>query len=78
MIPILFLSSQANSAIGSVVVQLCRMLKLRAIAVVRPSGDFEKIATELKTFGASEARRCCLLAQARLLLCRWCWRSRES
>lgn len=44
----------SNGAIGSVVVQLCRMLKLRAIAVVRPSPDFDKIAAELKTFGAVE------------------------
>lgn len=38
------------------VIQLCRMLKLRAIAIVRQGGDYDKIVTELKTFGASEAR----------------------
>ena len=42
----------ANSTVGQVVIQLCSLLKLRAIAVVREVGDFEKNSTWLKSLGA--------------------------
>jgi trans-2-enoyl-CoA reductase len=47
----------ATSAVGTCVIQLCRMLKLRAIAVVRPpaeGGDIEEVARRLRALGASE------------------------
>ena len=48
----------ANSTIGTCVIQLCRMLKLRAIAVVRAKdGDeLEQAAKRLKALGAAEVR----------------------
>jgi hypothetical protein len=49
----------ANSTVGTCVIQLCRMLKLRAIAVVRDPGDaddYQKVVTRLKALGASEVR----------------------
>ena len=49
----------ANSTVGTCVIQLCRMLKLRAVAVVRDPGhaeDWEKVVTRLKALGASEVR----------------------
>jgi len=44
----------ATSTVGQCVVQLCAMLKLRAIAVVRSRKDFDKTAAWLKSLGASE------------------------
>ena len=47
----------ANSTVGTCVIQLCRMLKLRAVAVVRDRGDaaeFEATSSRLKSLGASE------------------------
>ena len=44
----------ATSAVGQCVIQLCSMLKLRAIAIVRERKDFEKTEAWLKTLGASE------------------------
>jgi trans-2-enoyl-CoA reductase len=44
----------ANSTIGTIIIQLCRMLKLRTVAIVRDSGDFDKTATWLKSLGATE------------------------
>jgi len=46
----------ANSTVGSCVIQLCRMLKLRAIAVIRQRDvpEFEETAGRLKAMGASE------------------------
>lgn len=47
----------ANSTVGTCVIQLCRMLKLRAIAVVRDPGDgddYQKVVARLKALGASE------------------------
>jgi len=44
----------ANSTIGTIVIQLCRMLKLRVVAVVRDNGEMDKTATWLKTLGATE------------------------
>jgi len=44
----------ANSTIGTLIIQLCRMLKLRAIAIVRDGGDFEKTAAWLRSLGATE------------------------
>lgn len=48
----------ANSTVGTCVIQLCRMLKLRAIGVVRQreGQDFEETAKRLKALGASEVR----------------------
>ena len=44
----------ATSTVGQCVVQLCSMLKLRAIAIVRERKDFEKTEAWLKSLGASE------------------------
>lgn len=48
----------ANSTVGTTVLQLCRMLKLRAVAVVRDPGggaeELEKLVARLKGLGASE------------------------
>ncbi|KAK3283969.1 hypothetical protein CYMTET_8359 [Cymbomonas tetramitiformis] len=44
----------ANSTIGTIIIQLCRMMKLRTVALLRDSGDFEKTATWLKSLGATE------------------------
>jgi trans-2-enoyl-CoA reductase len=44
----------ATSTVGQCVVQLCAMLKLRAVAVVRSRKDFDKTAAWLKSLGASE------------------------
>lgn len=44
----------ADSAVGQVVIQLCSLLKLRTVAVVRDLGDFKKKATYLKSLGATE------------------------
>ena len=49
----------ATGAIGGVVIQLCAMLKLRAIAVVRrhetgPASDPVKVEKRLKALGAAE------------------------
>ena len=49
----------ANSTVGTCIVQLCRCLKLRPIAVVRDPGnkeDLEKTVARLKALGAAEAR----------------------
>lgn len=52
----------ANSTIGTLIIQLCRMLKLRAIAIVRDGGDFEKTAAWLRSLGATEVRYATLTA----------------
>ena len=46
----------ANSTVGQLVVQLCRLLQLRCVAVVRRHDDdgFDKVADWLKALGASE------------------------
>jgi trans-2-enoyl-CoA reductase len=47
----------ANSVVGTVVIQLCRMLKLRTIAVVRDPEDprrLEELVQRLKSLGAAE------------------------
>jgi trans-2-enoyl-CoA reductase len=48
----------ANSTIGTCVIQLCRMLKLRAIAVVRAKDavELEQASKRLKALGAAEVR----------------------
>jgi len=49
----------ANSTVGTCIIQLCRCLKLRPIAVVRDPGnkaDMEKLVSRLKSIGASEVR----------------------
>jgi trans-2-enoyl-CoA reductase len=60
----------ANSTVGTCVIQLCRCLKLRPIAVVRDPGtkeDMDKLVARLKALGAAEARAgpahraCCML-----------------
>jgi len=44
----------ANGSIGQVVIQLCHLLKLRSVAVVRDLGNMERLSPWLKTLGASE------------------------
>jgi len=44
----------ANSTIGTLIIQLCRMLKLRTVAIVRDNGEFEKSVIWLKSLGATE------------------------
>jgi len=45
----------ANGTVGQVVIQLCHLLKLRTIAVVRDvTGNMERLSTWLKTLGANE------------------------
>ena len=44
----------ATSIVGQCVIQLCAMLKLRAIAVARARKDFDKTEAWLKSLGASE------------------------
>eukprot|EP00899_Mesostigma_viride_P018506 jgi/Mesvir1/26657/Mv20446-RA.1 len=44
----------ANSTVGRTVVQLCSLLKLRTIALVRPGTNYDKIAEDLKAMGATE------------------------
>jgi trans-2-enoyl-CoA reductase len=44
----------ATSTIGQCVVQLCSMLKLRAMCVIRARKDFDKTAAWLKSLGAAE------------------------
>lgn len=46
----------ANSTIGTLIIQLCRMLKLRTVAIVRDNGEFEKSVIWLKSLGATEVR----------------------
>ena len=49
----------ANSTVGTCLIQLCRCLKLRPIAVVRDPGskeDLDKVVARLKGMGAAEAR----------------------
>lgn len=44
----------ATSTVGQVVIQLCTLLKLRTVAVVRDTADFEKTSAWLKSLGATE------------------------
>ncbi|QDZ23160.1 trans-2-enoyl-CoA reductase [Chloropicon primus] len=44
----------ANSTVGQVVIQLCHLLKLRSVAVVRDLGSMDRVAPWLKTLGANE------------------------
>ena len=46
--------NSANSTVGQVVIQLCHLLKLRSVAVVRDLGSMDKVGPWLKTLGASE------------------------
>ena len=69
----------ANSTVGACVIQLCRCLKLRPIAVVRDPGnkeDTDKLVTRLKSIGAAEARAwgfaLTLFAALTSLKCRRC------
>lgn len=57
----------ANSTVGTCVIQLCRMLKLRAVAVVRDTGsqaELDKVTARLKSLGASEVRAHCVVCRA--------------
>ena len=49
----------ATSSVGQCLLQLCKLLRLRAVAVVRSHGDgpFERSAAWLKGLGASEVLR---------------------
>lgn len=42
----------ANGTIGQFIIQLCHMLRLRAVAVVSPESDFDKTSAWLKKLGA--------------------------
>lgn len=45
----------ANSTVGQLLVQLCKLLQLRCVAVVRDhEGGFERVSEWLKGLGASE------------------------
>jgi trans-2-enoyl-CoA reductase len=44
----------ANGTVGQVVIQLCHLLKLRSVAVVRDLGSMDRVAPWLKTLGANE------------------------
>lgn len=44
----------ANGTVGQFVVQLCRLLRLRAVAVISDQADFEKTALWLRALGAAE------------------------
>lgn len=44
----------ANSAVGQLVLQLCNLLRLRAVAVISDRPEFQKTAAWLKTLGAVE------------------------
>ncbi|KAK9829388.1 hypothetical protein WJX72_005534 [[Myrmecia] bisecta] len=44
----------ANSTVGQAVIQLCALLRLRCVAVVRDHGDPDKMQAWLKDLGASE------------------------
>lgn len=44
----------ANSTVGQVVIQLCCLLRLRAVAVVSDRPDFDKTALWLRALGAAE------------------------
>lgn len=51
------LLNAANSTVGHALVQLCRMLKLRAVCVLRPGPRFEAAAARLRALGAAEVLR---------------------
>ena len=49
----------ATGTVGAAIIQLCSLLKLRAVAVVRrhergPNADFDKVSDRLKNLGAAE------------------------
>jgi trans-2-enoyl-CoA reductase len=47
----------ANGTVGTALIQLCRMLKLRAVAVVRPRadvGEWDALVARLRALGAAE------------------------
>lgn len=44
----------ANGTVGQLLIQLCRMLRLRAVAVISDATDFEKTSLWLKALGAAE------------------------
>jgi trans-2-enoyl-CoA reductase len=46
--------NDANGTIGQVLIQLCHLLKLRSVAVVRVLGNMDRVAPWLKTLGANE------------------------
>ena len=48
------LLNAANGTVGQLVVQLCNLLRLRAVAVVSDKPDFEKTALWLRALGAAE------------------------
>lgn len=44
----------ANGTVGQLLIQLCRMLRLRAVAVISDASDFEKTSLWLRALGAAE------------------------
>ena len=48
------LLNAANSTVGQLVIQLCHLLRLRAIAVISSEPDFAKTSLALKALGAAE------------------------
>jgi NADPH:quinone reductase-like Zn-dependent oxidoreductase len=44
----------ANSTVGQLLLQLCILLRLRAVAVISDKADFDKTALWLRALGASE------------------------
>ena len=44
----------ANGTVGQFVIQLCRLLRLRAVAIISEHSDFEKTALWLRALGAAE------------------------
>ena len=44
----------ANGTVGQLLIQLCRLLRLRAVGVISDESDFEKTALWLRALGAAE------------------------
>ena len=44
----------ANGTVGQLVIQLCRLLRLRAVGVISDKSDFEKTSSWLRSLGAVE------------------------
>lgn len=44
----------ANGTVGQLVIQLCLLLRLRAVGIISDEGDFEKTALWLRALGAAE------------------------
>jgi mitochondrial enoyl-[acyl-carrier protein] reductase / trans-2-enoyl-CoA reductase len=47
----------ANSTVGQLVIQLCRLLRLRAVAVLGDAADFDKTSLWLRAMGAAHVMR---------------------